>query len=610
MIKTKNTKKIVKHLSLGAKFGLLLVALCFFSTLLIGFLSYYLENKSSMDQIGKRLVSVAQSATILINGEEHKAIKKGDEKSPVYLNIREKLKELRIKTGMTYTYTLVIDEKNNVKFVVDSDEQAGAGIGEEYKLLPEMLTAYKGTPIAIQKPYTDKWGTFLTAYAPIYDQSKKVIAIVGVDLNINDVKKESRNLLISVLLAVITVVIVSIIIAINVHFKIQKSLGNIVFKMIEINKSKENIFTKKLEIKTGDEFELMGEQVNQLIDSMALMFGDIKESSEKIYKSSEKIANSSYMISSNSENQSAATEQTLGSMVELDSGIQNITKDIQDVKDNILNSNNLLENVKCFTDSVKDTIEQVGLQSKNSINAANTGMDTVSKSQDRMSQINITVGSLVSVIKELGKSAVEIGVIVNLIDDIAGQTNLLALNAAIEAARAGEHGRGFAVVADSVRSLAEKSSDATKEIEKLVSLIQRQVAEAVETAQAGATEVEKGTLLSEETEQALKKIEETVQSTAFELDKVKEMISIQVQDINYIVTYSEKMGSLTESMASTLEQLSAASSEVVKAMESVSNSALQISASTEEITNSAEEVTGESKNLVESISKYNSDSDK
>lgn len=606
--KSKLIKAIKK--SLGLKFGAILVVICFLSTLLIGSISFYFLNKSSTNQIQKRLISVAQSGTMLVNANIHKEIKPGDEKSENYLGIRKSLKELRIKAGVTYTYTLVIDGNNKVNFVIDSDDEAGADIGEEYKLLPEMLTAYKGTPIATETPYTDEWGTFLSAYAPILDDTGKVTAIIGVDLDISDIKKESLNTVISLIVSGIVILLITIFIALIMHREIKQSLGNIILKMKEINKSKENIFSQKLEVKTGDEFEIMAEEVNILIDSMANMFYDIRDSSDKISKSAETIVNTSHQIAFNSQNQSSSSEETLSSMEELDSGIQNISKDIQDVKDNILNANMMLENIQKFTESVNLTIEQVGLESTKSISAANSGKNAVEKSREGMDKINKSVGTLVSVIKELGKSAVGIEEIINLIQDIAEQTNLLALNAAIEAARAGENGRGFAVVADSVRNLAEKSSEATKEIEKLVSLIQNQVNQAVETAKDGAVEVERGTLLSNQTEEALKNIEDTVQNTAVELEKVKEIIEKQANEVNTVVTSSANIGVLTQSMAATIEQLSAASSEVVKAMEYVSSSAAQISVGTEEITGSAEKVTLESKKLSESILKYNTEGDK
>jgi twitching motility protein PilJ len=119
---------------------------------------------------------------------------------------------------------------------------------------------------------------------------------------------------------------------------------------------------------------------------------------------------------------------------------------------------------------------------------AHKGGEAVRRTIDGMNTIRETIQDTSKRIKRLGESSQEIGNIVELINDIAEQTNILALNASIQASMAGEAGRGFAVVADEVQRLAERSTNATKQIEVLVSTIQTDTL--AENAGAALDEIE------------------------------------------------------------------------------------------------------------------------
>ena len=185
--------------------------------------------------------------------------------------------------------------------------------------------------------------------------------------------------------------------------------------------------------------------VNGLLETMSTVVKRIKSAAREVSNASAEIAASTTDLSQRTEEQAASLEQTSASMEEMSAT----------VKKNA-------ENAQLANQSAGETRE-----------VADRGGQVVAKAVDAMARIEESSG--------------KISDIIGVIDEIARQTNLLALNAAVEAARAGDAGRGFAVVASEVRSLAQRSSQAAKDIKDLITSSNGQVKDGVELVnRAGA----------------------------------------------------------------------------------------------------------------------------
>ncbi|TMH06962.1 MAG: methyl-accepting chemotaxis protein [Betaproteobacteria bacterium] len=155
---------------------------------------------------------------------------------------------------------------------------------------------------------------------------------------------------------------------------------------------------------------------------------------------------------------------------------------------------------------VSQTAAQSARVAQQSLAAAEKGGQAVHNQINGMNEIRTQIQDTAKRIKRLGESSLEIGEIVELISDITEQTNVLALNAAIQAASAGEAGRGFTVVAEEVQRLAERSGEATKQIEAIVKTIQADTQDAVAAMEKSTVGVVEGTKLSDAAGQALDEI--------------------------------------------------------------------------------------------------------
>jgi methyl-accepting chemotaxis protein len=151
-----------------------------------------------------------------------------------------------------------------------------------------------------------------------------------------------------------------------------------------------------------------------------------------------------------------------------------------------------MNEISTSVQEISKTTQGAAVDARKAEESAHTGGQTVQTTVQTIGDLLKSNQETSSRIEELGRSSDAIGKIISVIDEIAGQTNLLALNASIEAARAGEHGRGFAVVAGEVRRLAERTSEATKEIDQTVRAIQQGTGEAVEAMRSSMSHVQSG----------------------------------------------------------------------------------------------------------------------
>ncbi|NNC57822.1 MAG: methyl-accepting chemotaxis protein [Woeseiaceae bacterium] len=196
-----------------------------------------------------------------------------------------------------------------------------------------------------------------------------------------------------------------------------------------------------------------------------------------------------------------ATKQTENTAAHLEKATDNQAREINAATESIVSMAASIEEVSGNAERSSDV-------ARHSVEVAHKGGEAVRRTIDGMNAIRETIQETSKRIKRLGESSQEIGNIVELINDIAEQTNILALNASIQASMAGEAGRGFAVVADEVQRLAERSTNATKQIEVLVRTIQSDTNEAVISMERSTTDVVGGALLAENAGAALDEIEQ------------------------------------------------------------------------------------------------------
>lgn len=484
----------------------------------------YFRTRDDMIKMGMDQAEVsAKVAAYELNGKMIKQIHEGGKDSPEYQEYLEMLRGIKQTCNVKYMYTLYTDGKD-VYFGIDTDNTSGqADMGDKFTESYESLkSVFDGTMYmsdVIDEEGDDK---LISVYVPILDEGQ-VVAVLGSDFDASSIVDRmcgfrNRILLTGGIGLILGLVIMNLLISGTI-----RNLGAVSNKLHELVHS-EGDLTRTLDIRTGDEMELIAGNVNDLLGHIRKIMINISECSKQVNDSAKKMVvdmsnarGSVEDVSSTMEEMSAGMEETSASLNQINESVELMHTNIKEM---YLDSVNANKNTEDMQKKAREIYTKAG------------------KEQETANILSKEIAASVNERIEKSKSVAEIHLLTENIIEITERTSLLALNANIEAARAGEAGRGFAVVAGEIGNLASNSAEAAIKIQQVS-------AEVIEAVQG----------LADEADKMVAFIEETAMQGYRSLLTTSEDYRKDVEDFHAIMTDFAKMATELENSADTINEI-------------------------------------------------------
>lgn len=564
-----------RGLTIRAKILIPAILIIVFICALMGYNSYT-RFKETMVKMGVEEADMA--ATIVVDSLDANLVSQvtvGSEDTQVYQNLQGDLRQKQETCGIAFLYTLYTDG-TNVYYGVDSDEDP-AMVGDVFdSSYAELKSVFDGREyIQDYIDYTEG-GELITVYKPIEDNTGKVVAVLGCDYDASSIAAElqktvARTFQIGGICLALAVLILIVIVS-----RITKGLMQVNAKIYDLVHN-EGDLTQKLDVRSGDELELIAGNVNELLAYIRKIMIEISSGSNRLMSSSRKMVDhltsadaSITDVSATMQEMSAAMEETTSSLNQITDAVEEIYSSVESIAGNANAGNASAQDMESRASQANET--------------AQAGQQKANTETEKMAEL----------LREKiarSKSVEQISVLTSNIIEITEQTNLLALNASIEAARAGEAGRGFAVVADEIGKLAGNSADAATKIRQ----VSAEVIQAVDELAEGARQMIEFVRTS--TEEGFGGLVATSENYATDANAMRAMMGQFSQT-------AEELRNTMDGIREAISAVNIAVEESAKGIAGVSESSVQLSGNVNDIQSEASDNNGIAENLATEVGRF------
>lgn len=545
--------------SLRVRLVTLFMLVLLLASVFVGYFSYQISTRNLRNSLGEKLLAISQTAVIQDNFANQIHLQPGDEDSQEYLRLVNYLREIKEKNNLTYMYTFIQSEdKTKVFFVLDSDEENPAKIGEEYEIDDEIKAAFNGTPTYGKEFYTDEWGTFLSAYSPVYGDNGEVVAVLGVDISADNVLGLESALRRQIALAILPGFLLTIILSLFMANRIINPLLRLT-ELFEEMAEHGGDLTQRTNVNRKDEIGKLSVSANKILETIQQMVIDIKSSVLELKRGSKAIATSSEQSNSISQQMAMAYSQVAEGAEAQVASTEQVNKKAATIYTHLTH--------------LTQSFRSLALKAQQGQKMTQRGMDDLSNVTKQIFTMSQRIRGTMDLVGHLEGNTQKIEEMSIIINQISEQTNLLALNAAIEAARAGEAGRGFAVVANEVRKLAEQSRESVADVNEALLLIKNDTVKLAAEMESNCQIAQSGETIAREISLSFEEILLSVSDISKLTEEAQEIVVFSSALGLEISQEAEKISQVAQNNAAFTEEVTASAQEQASSAEVLASTA-------------------------------------